>query len=205
MSEGARLFQELQAKFSAELHTLVLATVLSYDSTLLKASVQPLASKNGISYPVINNIPLSYIGSGDWIIHAPLKIGDIVCVSLAEHDIDNILGGRAETNVNTDRCHTLDDAVIVGVVSPFTEPQSMSSDDLYIGTKDGLVSITLKPGGIIEIEAGTIKLGAGATEAVALGDSLKSWLDNHKHTGRDGDPQLSSTVSPNPSTKVVVE
>ena len=46
--------------------------------------------------------------------------------------------------------------------------------------------VRLKAGGDVVIESATsISLGDGATEGVALGDALKSWLDNHQHQYTD--------------------
>lgn len=56
--------------------------------------------------------------------------------------------------------------------------------------------------GVATVEADTVNLGAGANEAVALGDSLKEWLDAHSHPS-DGSPPTSP--SPDPSGKVMTE
>jgi len=62
-------------------------------------------------------------------------------------------------------------------------------------------------GNVIFNLANKLFLGsAGATEGVPLGDSLKSWLDNHTHPGDSGGTTgPPDTPSPSPSAKVMVE
>lgn len=54
--------------------------------------------------------------------------------------------------------------------------------------------ITVETTGNVEVKAGTIKLGNGATEAAVLGDLFKATFDAHTHVGN-----LGYTTSP-PST-----
>lgn len=202
MSEANRFFDGLGRKYSKDLHTSFLGEVTRYDATKMQADVQPLASQNELAYPTIVNLPVAHTGNGTFVIHVPLEKGDIVAVMTAEHDIDNILLGNSNTNVQTERSHELDDSIVVGKITPFTDVQTLNDTDLHIGTRDGATSITMTPAGSIIIEAGTIELGAGATEGVALGTSLESYLNSHSHSAGGSGPPTSP--SPSPSTKVKV-
>lgn len=203
MSDLGNFFNKLKKKYSQDLHSTLMCKVESYDPTLLKATLKPLSSIYGLSLPILVNVPMSYTGNENFIIHVPLKPGDIVVVDICDQDIDNILLGNEDTNVQTERTHELDDSVIIGKISPFTEEQSqLNEDDLFIGKKDGSIYITLKNNGDIIIEGSNVKIGENATESIPLGDSLKTWLDNHVHTGGTGTP---TTSSPNPSSKGKVE
>lgn len=202
MSEPNRFFDGLLIEFSKGLHSGFVGKVTRYDPTKMQADVQPLASQNDNSYPPINNLPVAHAGNGTFVIHVPLQVGDLVVVMVSEHDIDNALLGGSGTNVHTQRTHELTDSIIVGKVTVFTDAQTLNGEDLHIGTRDGATSIIIKPAGEIIIEAGTIELGAGATEGVALGDSLKSYLDSHTHSSSGAGPPMSA--SPSPSTKVKV-
>lgn len=207
MSDMQRFFDLLSKNISKFLHTATPAKVLSYDSQTLSASVQPLASFDGRPYPVIDGVPVAHSGNADIIIHTPLKVDDIVIVIFCENDIDNTLLGNETQETNTERNHSLDDAIIVGKINIFTELLTeLNATDIHIGTKDGVTKVIIKPSGEVVIEASTIKLGEGATEGVLLGTSWKNWADSHTHS----DPVSGTTSTPNqsspaPSSKVVVE
>lgn len=203
MSEMGNFFNKLKSKYFKDLHSCCIAKVESYDSNTLKATVKPLYTQDDLELPVLVNVPLSHIGNDNFIIHTPLKQGDLVVIMFCDHDIDNIMLGSQDSNVQTNRVHELDDSVIVGKISPFTEEHSqLNNDDMFIGKKDGSCYITLKNNGDIIIKSDNIKLGENATEGIPLGNTLKNWLDNHVHVGGTGTP---TTSSPSPSTKGKIE
>lgn len=204
MSELSKFFNNLKNKTQKELNSTIIGEIDTYDPVTLKAKVKPLTNIYGLALPVLINVPLVYTGNDNFIIHAPLKKGDLVVIDICDQDIDNILLGNKDTNTQTERVHELDDSVIVGKISPFTEEQTvLNNDDLFIGKKDGSCYITLKNNGDVIIESSNIKLGSGATESIPLGDSLKSWLDSHVHSSSG--TGVPTTTSPNPSTKGKVE
>lgn len=66
---------------------------------------------------------------------------------------------------------------------------------------DGAARVRLKPDGTAVLEANDIRLGSdGASEGVPLGDSLKNYIDNHKHGFVDS---VGTAATPTPGLTTV--
>lgn len=98
-----------------------LCAVISVDLDNGTVNVQPL-SKIKIdgcfeSQPPLLNVPVlrHRNESGDMMI--PMyHVGDIGVVIFCDHDIDNIIFSRAESEPASERIHALDDGIFLGVI-----------------------------------------------------------------------------------------
>jgi len=174
-----------------------------------KIDVKPLYSLNGNSIPQVVQVPLLFLGNAKNMIEVESQVGDYVLLIISDYDIDNLIISGEEKEVNTNSKHQLNDAVAIPFsFTPFNNSKAQTS------------KISIKADGSIIIDTpNTIKLGGNATEGVPLGDSLKSWIDNHTHnfssgyswTSGSGSGTISGTTtnpnseSPNTSEKVLVE
>ncbi|MFT9496385.1 Gp138 family membrane-puncturing spike protein [Anaerosolibacter sp.] len=153
MSNASKFFDKFMNQFSDGLHTCVIAKVESYDPVKMKASVQPLnkVNYNGQfqSLPLITNVPVSFLKAGSFFIRPPYAKGDLVWVAFAEHDIDNIMMTGKEESNNSDRRHSLDDAIVIGGIMPFTQSMpSENANDLLIAKSDMTIKIVVGENGI---------------------------------------------------------
>ena len=120
--------------------------------------------------PQLPDVPVLYPGSSDVTIYWPLAAGDEVMVYFASRDTDNALEtGEAASEPNTVRRHHLMDAY--AVPTPWSRPGATAQ----AGARDAAL--------VLEHPT-TIKLGAGATDYVALAgkivtymETLRLWLD----------------------------
>ena len=232
MQELANLINKQQRKSAIETHTTIVCKVLSYDRATMRAKVQPLvkralASPNTIEgveqqepqiLPIIVEVPVIIQGNDQWSLLVPPREGDIVVVAIAEHDIDAIMLGGQEGDLKTQRVHSLDDALIVGVLYPNNKAGEVGSlqtepVEIFAGNHEQTIYIQLENNGKITIQttqevlikAPTVKcygsqvyLGDGCTggEGVPFGNSLKSWLDAHVHEFTNAHGATSTTRPP---------
>ena len=154
--------------------------------------------------PLLIEVPVSFIKAGPFVIRPPYKKGDIVLVVFADEDIDNVLLSGSVSEPNSTRKHSLDDAIIVGGIMPFTQTlPNEHIEDLVIAKDDFTTKIVVKEDGEIIIQGGKVYLGSeDAEEGIPLGNALKQWLDNHTHPYDGGETQSPSSPSPEPSRVV---
>ena len=215
MGKSVNFFNSLKKQFATDVHTCMIARIERFDPGKMKADVKPLGKiklcGKAQEMPLIIEVPVSFIKAGSFFIRPPYNKGDLVFIIFAEHDIDNVMFTGQEEQANSSRQHSLDDAIVVGGIMPFT--QSMPETDansLIIAKTDLSSKVVLTDDGKIVIEAGDILIGDGATEGIPKGTSLKDWLDNHVHpyawgdSGGSGDTEKPKTSSPEPSQKAKV-
>lgn len=99
----------------------MLCAIISVSSDGGKVNLQPL-SKTEIdgkyeSSPPLINVPVLKHRNENGAIFSPIyHPGDIGIVLFCDHDIDNILLSRAESEPASDRLHSLDDGIFLGVI-----------------------------------------------------------------------------------------
>ena len=117
--------------FAAKTHTSIPGSVVSYDPSTKKASVQPLVQKRiwqkgqltPMPLPVIYNVPVQFPGTSRWQISGDLQPGDTGMIVFSEASLDAWLqGSGAQTDPQDDRRFNLNDAIFVPGVSPFGAP-----------------------------------------------------------------------------------
>lgn len=210
-----KFFDKLTEYLTNGINNCMLGKIEKFDAKTMKAEVSPMVkykNKDGNveNRPLLIEVPVSFIKAGPFVIRPPYKKGDIVLVVFADEDIDNVLLSGSVSEPNSTRKHSLDDAIVVGGIMPFTTTlPNEHSEDLIIAKDDFTTKIVVKEDGEIIIQGGKVYLGSeDAEEGVPLGDKLKQWLDNHTHpytwtsSGGAGTTSPPSEPSPDPSEVV---
>lgn len=214
----------------SNLHVALPARIEKYDPAKLRAEVILLSKTNHegkeVEFPPILECPVRTLKAGPFIIRPPYQKGDIVQVLFNERALDQLLITGKTESVIYKRRHSLDDAVVIGGLKTESEsdlPEDYCEDLLLINQEVGDYLIMKKGGGIDVglaasslVQIGTLaEIEGGNIEGVSLGESLKEWIDQHKHVFIDvsGIPKLTtepqiapgaSDNSPDPSKKVFV-
>lgn len=165
MDEANKYIKGLLNGIAGDVNSCIIARIESFDSRKMKADVIPLI-KDSDNKPVsmLIEVPVALVKAGGFIIRPPYKKGDVVVIVFADRDIDNVLLSGKVSNLNSSRKHSLDDAIVVGSIMPFTETlPAEHSSDLVIAKDDFTSKIVLKADGSIEIKGKSVTI-SGRTE-----------------------------------------
>ncbi|MBW2672329.1 MAG: hypothetical protein JRD89_02785 [Deltaproteobacteria bacterium] len=207
MSGFGDFIRDSLKEHASQLHVAFLAMVVRFNAREMWADIQPLE----IGLPLITKVPVAIQRAGPFYFRVPYQPGDIVVAVCSDTGIDKMITTGLPDLPLGKRRHKLDDAIIIGGITPFTNPlPAEETDSVILAKRDLSAKIILRPDNNIIIETdGTIYLGSeNATEGASLGTSLKAWLDGHTHSGVA--PGTASTGSPTssspaPSSKVILE
>jgi len=164
--EAIKLFRGIMAATANGIKTCTLGKIVRFDVQKMKADIQPLVrhrNKDGTTAEpsLLVEVPVAYIKTKDFMIRTPYAEGDIVLVVFADTDIDNVLLTGSMADPNSERTHSLDDAIAIGGITPYSESTPAEhSEDLLISTTDLETKIVLTKTGDIEIKAKNITLDA---------------------------------------------
>lgn len=145
------------------LHTALICKITKVDLVKMKASIKPLnkkkfKEKDPVDLPLIENVPISIITAGDFYIRPPYQVGDLVIAVFSERRIDEIMNFAKDTG-RGQRKHSLDDAIIVGGINPFSNNLKTDNlNDLVISNKDDNSHVMLQQNGDIRIKGNNIFL-----------------------------------------------
>ena len=135
--------------------------------------------------PVICNVPVVYPSGGGLSITFPLALGDPVLLVFADESLDKWLsvGGSTPLDPLDERNHSVNDAIAIPGVRPFSSPGgAVAAGCVQIGTD----------GGSFQGAALGEDLDAYLTTSVT---GLVSWLATHVH-GAPGSPPTTTPPSP---------
>jgi len=144
----------------SRMHTSCPGTILTYDKTLQKATVQPILwfkktnieDEEIVAYKpcAISNVPVAFPQSTEFGLTFPLEVGDKVLLVFSERSLDEwLLQGKADTEVKSNRKFNLTDAIAIPGISPFSDPIfDLPSDKIYVGrlpraTKENRTRLTI--------------------------------------------------------------
>lgn len=195
--------KNLSGNIAGGINSCMMGKIEKFNGETMKADLVPLVRVKNKSGELENismliEVPVSFIKAGPFIIRPPYKKGDIVLVVFADSDIENVLLSGEVSNPNSTRKHSLDDAIVVNSIMPFTTTlPEKHLDDLIIAKDDFSTKLVLKENGEIIVQGGKVFLGnESAIEGVPLGNKLKTWLDSHTHPYSWTDPGGSGNTSP---------
>lgn len=156
-----KFFNQLSQNLTGGINSCTLGKIETFDPTAMKANVIPLVKSKDGNKPMLIEVPVSFIKAGPFVIRPPYKKGDIVLVVFADEDIDNVLLSGNISEPNSTRKHSLDDAIVVGGIMPFTQTlPDEHIEDLAIAKDDFSTKIVIKKDGDIEVKGGNIKIDA---------------------------------------------
>jgi hypothetical protein len=146
MKEAADFFSMFENRITGGMNTCLIAEIVSYDAAAMTADVETLPERD-----LITSVPVAAQKGGGFIVRVPYAKGDKVLVVISQRDIDAIMHGEGEA---TERKMALDDAVIVGGITPFTDPLPAGNEaDLVIGKEDMSAKLVMTAGGAVQIIA----------------------------------------------------
>lgn len=206
MDDAMEFMKNLSGNITGGINNCMMGKIEKFNGETMKADIIPLVRvKNKAGeieeISMLIEVPVSFVKAGPFVIRPPYKKGDIVVVLFADSDIENTLLSGDVSNPNSTRKHSLDDAIAIGGIMPFTTTlPGEHLDDLIIAKDDFSTKIVIKENGEIIIQGGKVYLGdENAIEGVPLGDTLKAWLDSHTH------PNVGAPTSPSPEPSKVVK
>lgn len=162
-----------------DVHTALPGTIISYDSTLQKATIQPSLKKSYLDgttqeMPILNNVPVIFPRAGGASLTFPVVQGDTCLLLFIERSIDLWKSVGGVVAPDDPRKFDLSDAVAIMGLMPFSENSlSENNEDVLLTYKNS--NIRIKSSGEIQIEtAGKIAIGSQTTEVL---DLLSRWLN----------------------------
>lgn len=197
-----------------KIHTSMPGKVVSYNSLAQTADVQPMCKRQLFtadgekvyeSLPLLPGVPVCFPRGGGYVVTFPLQAGDTVVLVFSEAGLAEFLETGSEAEPWDTRRHHISNAVAIPSISPDTAPlasgdNSARTAGIVIG-KDGANEQ-------IRFASGSIKLGADATDFVALASlvntnltSMRNFFNTHTHpTAGTGAPSFPTAPMPAPSS-----
>lgn len=140
-----------------DVHTMLPGQIVNFDPVEQLADIQPQLKRNIdgelVNLPVLSQVPVRFLKSGDFTITFPLKAGDEVALYFIERSIDNWLEDGGIQSPNDFRKFDLSDAYAVPVL--YSQQQKITNfdpDNMVIKSTNGKSKITLKTDGTISME-----------------------------------------------------
>lgn len=161
------------SRVQSEMHVCLPGRVERYDHTQQRADVVPLIrdryADGQVTEPqVITNVPVVFPRCGGASLTMPVVKGDGVMLHFTDASIDEWLSDGGTVTPDDRRRHDLSDCIAVPGLYSFAEesPQDNNEDVRlqYEGNE-----IRLRPGGLVEVKAGsTVAMGTDAEEVLNL-------------------------------------
>lgn len=154
---SAEALLAIQAKIAKNLKVALPGIIKKYDYKKQMADIElpPDVLSDGytMKMPNLSGVPVLFPRCGGASITFPVKAGDGCLVIFLDRDSRQWLAGTPKEKPQTGRAHNLNDAVAFVGLMPFSqEGAATNNTDLAIAFSGS--SITLKPGGILNIDAG---------------------------------------------------
>lgn len=155
----------------AGIHTALPGRVESYDYEQQRASVKPLINRpladgRVQEMPVISNVRVMWLESGGASLTFPVQRGDGCLLVFSESSLDRWLDEGGVVLADDVRRHSLQDAVAIMGLEPFSEgTQAENNEDVLLTFGDSRFRI--RGNGDIEMET-----GGGVFRLTAAGDAV---------------------------------
>lgn len=183
------------------LHTALPGSIISYDFSTQKASIQPLlnkvwtagsnstpandnaANKLTTPMPVLNNVPVIFPRSGGAGLTFPVNSGDTCLLIFVERSMDlwKSVGGQVSPDDN--RKFDLSDAVAIMGLFPFNENSTAQNNtDVVLTYKDSSITIS-GSGNVVIATSGKVAIGNSTTELLSIISQLLADLQGPAVTG----------------------
>lgn len=143
-------------------------------------------------YPIIPRVPVFIMSSKDYFISFPIKVNDPCLLLFSKHSIDKYASVDNPDIVDSEDLsnHDINNAIaLVGIISPATKINEISSNNFIVGKKDGSSKIIITSDNKVQIKASSVELGdLGASKALALAEkvdarltALENFQNSHIH------------------------
>jgi len=126
------------------------AQIITYDRTTNLAQVQPMimmvtANDAPVPRAPIASIPVLQLGAGNFMLNFPLNPGDLGWIKANDRDISFYLQTLAQSNLNTFRMHSFEDAIFIPSVLKGYTINSEDSENVVLQTLDGTQRVSIWP------------------------------------------------------------
>lgn len=161
-------------------HTALPASIVSYQYTQQRASVQPLLNKSwgdGTNQvmPIINDVPVIFPKSGGASLTFPVNPGDTCLLLFIERSTDLWKSEGGQVTPDDGRKFDLSDAVAIMGLFPFSDStQAINNTDVFLTFKGSYFQIK-SSGDIVINTSGTIGIG---NSSVALINEILALLQS---------------------------
>ncbi len=145
-------------------HVCMPAKVESYDPTTQTCTVRPQIKQTifvgqgeteTLEYPAIYSVPYAHPRAGNWFVHFPLTVGDIVTLVFAERALDLWRATASVRQPDHTRMHDLSDAIAM--------PCNLYPDaQALVGLNAGAASFGHALGKAVHVSQTTVSLGSAA-------------------------------------------
>jgi hypothetical protein len=144
----ARVFESLLS----DVHTCLVGQVTAFDATEQTVSVQPVLKRkfegldDPVSLPVIEDVPVVYLGSGDLWITVPVEVDSYVLLVVCERSIANWLDRGGIVDPERSRKFDLSDAIAIPGINPSPDKltNGVTTSAIELRTRDGKTFIRVK-------------------------------------------------------------
>ncbi len=179
---GYNVENQENRELQSDVHVGALCRVESFDPDRLTVDLQPLsrALSGGVyrTPPPLLRVPVALIRGSGLVIRPCYSAGDVGVVIFMDHDIDRIAEAGQESQPNTERNHSQEDAIFIGAFAPASKPvQGFPKDAMVLGAEGGAY-IAISKSGI------TVNGSLTVTGDVTAGGVS---LSGHTHTAPDGE------------------
>jgi len=159
----------------SEIQLGMIAKIETFDSSKMRANVQPLlkiknALEEEIDLPILVNVPVIFQTGGGFFIKPNYSNGDLVWLGFSTHDIEDALNNY--TRPASEKMFELHNAVVLGGIklNNVTMPDLLTKEGLTLGHEDGYGIICRED----SIEIGDSN---GSNESAILGDTFTAALN----------------------------
>ena len=165
-----------------------LARVTEYSAATRTATVQPLigiTDGNNQYYdrPALYNVPVIHPGTNEYIVHLPVKSGDVVILLTCDEDISGLDASEARnepTSTFSNRKHSESDCLAFPVNFRQAGVSIANPDAVTIATRGGSTRLELTDGGVTIVAPVTIS-GDVTINGTLTNNGIN--MTTHKHGG----------------------
>ncbi len=186
------VLRHVTEKFAQGLDDMLPARVVSYDRAKNRAQVLPLVRLVTTEGQVVGraevaSVPVLQMGGGGYVLHFPIKPGDLGWIKANDRDISLFMQSFAESSPNTRRKHSFEDGLFIPNILTGHVIAAEDQDHAVLQSLDGSVRIALWPGQVKITAPKLVVVGDVEVtgKIVSGGDMIGGGisLDTHRHTG----------------------
>ena len=169
--ELPEVLERLRRKVHAELRVSIPCSVDSYDAAHRCCDCTPLVKEvvfasdgklASVSLQRLTHVPVVFPGGGGGSVTFPVAKGDTVLVVCSDRSLDNWKSRGVEVDPADARLHDMTVGFAIPGLQSYVGATAADPDNVVVTGPDGSGTVTLKPGGGIDIAAG----GTGGTIAI---------------------------------------
>jgi len=181
------LIKEINNDKINDVHVSLPAKIKKFYPKKLRADIILLNKKEMddefVEIPPIIDCPVRTLKTGSFVIRPPYQKDDVVQVVFSEKALDNLLITGKSEEIELDRHHSLDDAIVIGGLQLDNDSELTGEhlNDLYIANINNNCELSMTESGSIEIDNetnqitvekdGSIKINSGNNVEIDCNDA----------------------------------